>query len=108
MAHSALAKLTELSQKTTDELIQAEYHGAAAALLFSEQKYKEAIPHLDEDSRNPFSLKLLVASYQGVQDAADAKRVAEILSNWNEPSLEQALVVPAFRKCMQDANCRPH
>jgi tetratricopeptide (TPR) repeat protein len=108
IANSALAKLGAISQATEDGLIQAEYHGAAGALLFSEQKHKEAISDLAEDSRNPFSLKRLVASYEGVQDAADAERTAAILSNWNDPSLEQSLVVPGFRKCWKDATCSPH
>jgi hypothetical protein len=51
------------------------------------------------------SLKLLVVAYQKAGDGANARRTCETLANLNDPSLEQALVVPAFRKCYQDPSC---
>jgi tetratricopeptide (TPR) repeat protein len=105
LADSALKQLAGMSQGSNDKLIETAYHGAAGAVLSSEHKYADAISHLEEDPNNPLSLKLLAAAYQKIGDSADAQRTNETLANLNDPSLEQALVVPAFRKCYQDPNC---
>jgi len=102
---SALARLTEMAQSSNDKLIDTAFHGAAGAVLFSENKYKDAISHLEEDVNNPLSLKLLAAAYQKAGDTPEAKRTAETLANLNDPTLEQAMIVPAFRKCYQDPAC---
>jgi hypothetical protein len=94
-----------MSESANDRLIELAYHGAAGAVSFSEQKYDDAISHLEEDESNPLSLKLLAAAYQKIGYSAGAKRTAETLENLNDPTLEQALVVPAFRKCSQDPAC---
>jgi tetratricopeptide (TPR) repeat protein len=104
-ARSALAKLTALSDGSDDKVIEAAYHGAAGAALFAEHKYKEAISHLEEDTNNPLSLRLLAAAYRRTADAASAKHTAEVLASVNDASLEQALVVPSFRQCLQNPNC---
>lgn len=105
MMRSSMAKLTDMSQSADDRLISVAYHGAEGAALFSDKKYKEAISHLEEDTDNPLSLKLLAAAYQKVGNSSDAKRITETLTNFNDPTLEQALVVPAFQKCHQDPSC---
>ncbi len=99
MVKSNLERLSEMSESSNDKLIELAYHGAAGAVLFSEHKYDQAISHLEEDTNNPFSLKLLAAAYQKIGYSAGAKRTNETLTNLNDPTLEQALVVPAFRKC---------
>lgn len=103
--HSLLARLAEMSASSNDQLIETAYHGAAGAALFSQHKYDEAIRHLEEDKDNPLSLKLLAAAYQKIGYGAGAKRTSETLANLIDPSLEQALVVPAFRKCYEDPSC---
>jgi len=100
-----LARLDEMSSTSTDRLIDTAYHGAAGAALFSQHKYDEAISHLEEDKNNPLSLKLLALAYQKIRYSAGAKRTSETLANLNDPSLEQALVVPTFRKCYADPSC---
>ena len=104
-ADSALKRLAELSERSNDKVIETAYHGAAGAVLFSEHKYNEAMSHLEEDINNPLSLKLLAMAYQKVGYGAEAKRVSETLANLNDATLEQAMVVPAFRKCYQDPAC---
>ena len=81
------------------------YRAAAGASLVSEAKYDEAISNLKEDLNNPLSLQLLSLAYQKTGDSANAKNTNEMLANLNDPTLEQALVVPAFRKCYQDPFC---
>ena len=105
LAASNLQRLEVLSQEVNDKLIETAYHGAAGAELFSKHKYSEAMSHLEEDDNNPLSLRLLSTCYEKVGFASEAKRVSETLANFNDPTLEQAIVVPAFRKCYQDSGC---
>jgi len=104
-AHAALFRLAALAQNSNDKLIETAYRAAAGASLVSEAKYDEAISNLKEDLNNPLSLQLLSLAYQKTGDSANAKNTNEMLANLNDPTLEQALVVPAFRKCYQDPFC---
>lgn len=105
LANSNLARLKKMSESSDDKLIESAYHGAAGAVLFSQHKYDQAISHLEEDTSNPLSLKLLATAYQKIGYSAGAKRTTETLTNLNDPTLEQALVVPAFRKCGDTPSC---
>jgi predicted Zn-dependent protease len=105
MTASALAQLARMSETSNDKLIDSAYHGAEGAVLFSGHKYTDAIAHLEEDTNNPFSLQLLSEAYRKTGDSAEAHRTTETLVNFNDPTLEQALVVPAFRKCYKDPSC---
>lgn len=105
MTASALAQLARMSETSNDKLIDSAYHGAEGAVLFSGHKYTDAIAHLEEDTNNPFSLQLLAEAYRKTGDSAEAHRTTETLVNFNDPTLEQALVVPAFRKCYKDSSC---
>jgi tetratricopeptide (TPR) repeat protein len=105
MVSSNLARLANISEASNDKLIESAYHGAAGAVTFSDHKYDQAISHLEEDANNPFSLKLLAVAYQKTGYTAGAKRTRETLENLNDPTLEQALIVPAFRKCNDSSSC---
>ena len=105
MITSTLAQLERMSETSNDKIIDSAYHGAAGAVLFSGHKYTDAIAHLEEDINNPFSLQLLAEAYQKTGDSSEAQRTTETLANFNDPTVEQALVVPAFRKCYQDPSC---
>jgi tetratricopeptide (TPR) repeat protein len=103
--HTLLVRLQEMSASSNDRLMDTAYHGAEGAALFSQNKFDEAISHLEEDKSNPLSLKLLALAYQKIGYSAGAKRTSETLANLNDPSLEQAMVVPPFRKCYEDPSC---
>jgi len=105
MMASTLAHLARMSGNSNDKIIDSAYHGAAGAVMFSGHKYTDAIAHLEEDTNNPFSLQLLAEAYQETGDVSEAHRTTETLANFNDPTVEQALVVPAFRKCYQDPSC---
>ena len=105
IASSNLERLARMSDTSNDKLIEVAYHGAAGAVAFSDHKYDQAISHLEEDANNPFSLKLLAVAYQKIGYTAGAKRTADTLENLNDPTLEQALIVPAFRKCSETSSC---
>ena len=98
LANSALKQIREMADRTQDQQIQLAYDGAAGALLVAEGKYNEALPHLEDDDHNPFSVKLMVTVYQNLGNKQLAAEAAARLANWNEPTLEQALVAPEFRE----------
>jgi tetratricopeptide (TPR) repeat protein len=104
-AQASLEPLDQMAQTANDRLIEAAYHGAAAAVFYSEGNYDRAIEHLEEDTDNPLSVELLADAYQKNGDLDSARRTAESLAERNDPTVEQALVVPSFRKCHQDPSC---
>lgn len=104
-ANVLLARLSKMSESSNDKIIETADHGAQGAALFSEHKYKDAIPYLEDDINNPLSLNLLATAYQKAGDAPEAKHTTETLVSLNDPTLEQALIVPAFRKCYEDPSC---
>jgi tetratricopeptide (TPR) repeat protein len=97
LAATNLKRLQQMADSSQDQLIQLAYDGAAGAVLVSQGKYEEALSHLQEDDRNPVSMKLMVVAYQKMGAKEIADQLAKTLANWNEPTLEQALVVPEFR-----------
>lgn len=104
-AQNLVDQLTKMAESSNDKLIETSHHGAAGAWLYSQRHYKDAISELEEDINNPLSLRLLAVAYQQVGDFTSAKQTTETLANTNDPTLEQALVVPAFRKCYEDSAC---
>jgi tetratricopeptide (TPR) repeat protein len=101
----SLASLAQLSKNSNDTLIEVAYHGAAGAVALAQGNYPDAISHLEEDTNNPFSLELLASAYQKAGNRVQAQSTSDTLANFNDPSLEQALVVPDFRTCYQDPSC---
>lgn len=91
---AAITKLENLASSSRSHAVQRSYHGAVGALLVAQEKYAEAIPHLEEDVQNPLSLELLARAYDkaGMKDTeADLRRHSACL---NQPTIEQALVAP--------------
>jgi outer membrane protein assembly factor BamD (BamD/ComL family) len=97
LAAATLKRLQELTGSTHDQVVQIAYEGTAGAVLAGQGKYEEALSHLSEDNRNPQSLLLMVRAYQSMGEKAQADELSTLLENWNEPTLEHALVVPQFR-----------
>ncbi|HYX70428.1 MAG TPA: tetratricopeptide repeat protein [Terriglobales bacterium] len=96
-AQQALEALAEVVRSDPSTVIQRTYEATQGALLEQEGKYAEAIPHLQEDAHNALSAQLLLLCYQKTGAAQQAKDLASWLAGLNEPTLEQALVVPEFR-----------
>ena len=97
LAAATLKRLQDLADSTHDQIVQIAYEGAAGAVLVGQGKYEEALAHLSEDKRNPLSLLLMLRAYQNMGDKPRADELSTLLANWNEPTLEHALVVPQFR-----------
>jgi tetratricopeptide (TPR) repeat protein len=95
LADKTLAQLEEMSSSGRSTNIQESYHGAAGTLLMAKQKVKDAIPHLEEDTDNPYSMELLSRAY-GETGAVDKMHEVDVkLRATNVPTMERALVVPA-------------
>ena len=96
-AQNAMTDLEALNGPGASINILRTYNGAKGTLLIAQQKYKEAIPFLEEDGINPLSMKLLVAAYRKTRSSTQAATEAQRLLQWKIPSIEEALAVPAFR-----------
>ena len=97
LAGSALHELETMANSSRNAVIQSSHHGAAGALLMAQQKYAEAIPHLEEDPDDPFSMELLSHAYSQTDAKAKMHLVEAKLHGTNVPTLEQALVATASR-----------
>jgi tetratricopeptide (TPR) repeat protein len=96
-ASKAVAQLESMAAQSRSQIIQVAYHSAAGGVLVEQGKYAEAIAHLQEDTESPESMQLLWKAYQQTGAQEDAKLLAARLAGINEPTVEQALVVPQFR-----------
>lgn len=96
-ARASVAELNQLATSSRRTTIQHAYYSAHGAVLAAEGKWDNATQDLEEDDRDPFALRTLVLAYQKLGKQAESKRAAETLLNLNRPTLEQALIVPAFR-----------
>jgi tetratricopeptide (TPR) repeat protein len=97
LAGQSLQQLNAMAGATRSAVVQSSYHGAAGALLMSQEKTAEAIAHLQEDEDNPYSLQLLSQAYS-MSGAYDKQHDVEVkLRAMNAPTMEQALVVLAVR-----------
>lgn len=101
-ASKAVAQLESMALQSRSQVIQLAYHSAAGAVLVEQGKYAEAIPHLEEDTEGPESMQLLWKAYRQTGAQEDAKLLAARLAGINEPTVEQALVVPQFRVMLAD------
>lgn len=98
LANSALKQLADLAGTEADEVIQATYHGASGAQMLGQGNYDEAVSNFEEDEANPISLRGLAEAYEKSGQKENAERFAAKLAAFNIPIIEQALVVPQFRK----------
>jgi tetratricopeptide (TPR) repeat protein len=106
-ALAALKRLEGVADANSSGLVQFSFSGAQGAVLLAQGRYTEAIGRLEEDDKNPFSIQRLIVAYQKTDAADKADRMARRLANFYEPTIEQAVVVPAFRRtsaAMKDKN----
>jgi hypothetical protein len=96
-AQKLLADLEKMASSGSSVSIQRTYSGATGTLLIAQKKYRDAIPHLEEDFMNPLSLRLLVTAYRKTRATGPAEVLRKRLLDWKIPTIEEALAVPAFR-----------
>jgi tetratricopeptide (TPR) repeat protein len=93
----ALKQMETLMNTTHSTVLRRSYYGAMGSVLLADHKYGEAIPYLREDLGNPLSIQNLILAYTQT-GANDRAHVLELkLAAMNEPTIEQALVVPELR-----------
>ena len=98
LAAGALDQLEQVAGRSNDGFVQHAYNGAAGTMLLAQNNPAKAVYHLEQDPRNPFSMLLLVRAYEQLGAKEDAERMRQALAGFNEPNIDQALVVPQFRK----------
>jgi tetratricopeptide (TPR) repeat protein len=95
-AEKLLAELQKMASSGSIS-IQRTYSGTAGTLLLAQKKYHDAAAQLEQDFMNPVSIRLLITADQ----KANAKVLAEEwrvkLLDWKIPTVEEALVVPAYK-----------
>jgi tetratricopeptide (TPR) repeat protein len=102
LAAKTVRELETMAAASRSHTVQVAYHEAAGAVLCEQGKYAEAIPHLEEDNENPGSMLRLWKAYKQTGASEDARLMGAKLANLNEPTVEQALVVPTFRNTLAD------
>ncbi|HEX8811695.1 MAG TPA: tetratricopeptide repeat protein, partial [Terracidiphilus sp.] len=96
-ASKTVHQLETMASTSRSQAIQLCYHGAAGAVLVAQGKFSEAVPHLQEGTADPESMRLLWRAYTSSGATSDAQAIAAKLASLNLPTVEQALVVPQFR-----------
>jgi tetratricopeptide (TPR) repeat protein len=102
-AQALLQRLSDLAASNSDEMIGFAYAGASGAVFLASGKYPEAISDFEGDPTNPLSMRGLYMAYDKAGQKENAARLAAALASFNIPVIEQALVVPEFRKQRADA-----
>jgi tetratricopeptide (TPR) repeat protein len=97
LAQKSLKALETMAGSSRNLVIQSSYHGAAGALLTAQEKWQDAISHLEEDANDPFSMQLLSRAYYEAGASDKMHAMEERLRGTNIPTIEQAVVVPAAR-----------
>jgi tetratricopeptide (TPR) repeat protein len=99
-ALASLKKLQVLAGENNSGPVQYALNGAQGAVLMAQGKFDDAIAHLQEDDKNPFSLQRLIVAYKKVGAIDRATAMSARLAKYYEPTIEQAVVVPAFNKSL--------
>jgi len=97
LAQKALHALEAMARGSRNLVIQSSYHGAAGAFLAAQEKWQDAVAHLEEDRDDPFSMQLLSRAYFEAGASDKMREVDARLRGTNVPTIEQAVVVPAAR-----------
>lgn len=99
LAEATLKQLQDLSDaNAADGLIATALHGATGAVDLSQSNFADAVNQFEEDESNAISMRSLILAYEKNGQEGNARRLAAKLAALNVPQIEQAVVVPEFRK----------
>jgi tetratricopeptide (TPR) repeat protein len=99
LAAETFKQLQDLSDaNAADGIIATALHGAAGETALAQGNFGDAVNHLEEDDANAFSMRSLITAYEKNGQEGNARRLGAKLAALNVPMIEQALVVPEFRK----------
>lgn len=92
----ALAKAEELKAQISagdDPTLMEDYHSLMGFISYQKGDYAQAVAHLKEaDQENPYDLYQLAAALAGAGEEGEAAKMYEKVANWNDSSLDYALV----------------
>jgi tetratricopeptide (TPR) repeat protein len=97
LAEKSLKQVEAMAAGSRNRVVLSSYNGAAGTLLMDQKKFSEAIPYLEEDRDNPFTMQLLVQAYYQTNQSDKLAQAEATLRGTNVPTIEQAVVVPAAR-----------
>ena len=99
LAKATLKQLQTLAEANdADGIITSALHGAAGAVALAVGDYADAVNHFEADESNAISMRSLITAYDKNGQQGNARRLAAKLAALNVPLIEQAVVVPEFRK----------
>ncbi|MBZ5504081.1 MAG: tetratricopeptide repeat protein [Acidobacteriia bacterium] len=99
LAAATLKQLQELAEaNSADGLIETALHGATGAVALAAGNYADAVNNFEDDDSNAISMRGLITAYEKNGQEGNARRLGAKLAALNVPLIEQALVVPEFRK----------
>jgi len=99
LAKATLKQLQALAEANdADGIITSALHGAAGAVALAVGDYADAVNHFEADESNAISMRSLITAYDKNGQQGNARRLAAKLAALNVPLIEQAVVVPEFRK----------
>jgi tetratricopeptide (TPR) repeat protein len=99
MAAAALKHLQALSDANgADGLIATAFHAASGEAALDAGNFADAVNQLEEDDSNAISMRSLITAYEKNGQDGNARRLSAKLAALNVPVIEQAVVVPQFRK----------
>ena len=99
LAKTTLKQLQDLAgANDADGIITSALHGAAGAVALAVGDYADAVNHFEADQSNAISMRSLITAYDKNGQQGNAHRLAAKLASLNVPLIEQAVVVPEFRK----------
>jgi tetratricopeptide (TPR) repeat protein len=98
VAGQALQQLQKMAATSNSHAIHHAEEAALGARLMQQGKYADAIPHLQEDHDNAFSMKLLAEAYMRTGANAEAEAESKLLQTLHLPTMDQAVVVVPARE----------
>ncbi len=99
LAAASLKQLQALADANgADGLIVTSLHAACGAAALASGNFADAVNHFEEDDANAISMRSLITAYEKNGQDGNARRLSAKLASLNVPAIEQAVVVPQFRK----------
>ena len=99
LAAGTLKQLQALADANgADGLVATSMHAASGAVALANGNFADAVNHFEEDEANAISMRSLITAYEKNGQDGNARRLAAKLAALNIPVIEQAIVVPQFRK----------
>ncbi|HEX3093801.1 MAG TPA: tetratricopeptide repeat protein [Candidatus Angelobacter sp.] len=99
LANATLKQLQTLAEANdADGIITSALHGAAGAVALFVGDFADAVNHFEADESNAISMRSLITAYDKNGQQGNARRLGAKLASLNVPLIEQAVVVPEFRK----------